>query len=445
MLKVIQTEKNPLWRGTIGGMILGSIVTMTSSLIILLTGEKGEKTYKATTIAILVSTGIGFGGGLLMGKKKEERPTEAVANKEVTTKEWKDWRNFQVVKKVKESQEITSFYLQPQDQETLPDFLPGQFLTIKLDIPEQAKPVIRTYSLSDYAQKQTFYRLSIKRELAPKGLDVPPGVSSNFMHDRVDVGSIIPCKPPNGKFFLDLQKTTPIVLVSNGVGITPMIAMAKAATIHNPQRKVWFFHGARDGSFHALREEMGELAKNNPNLYVHYAYSKPRPEDEGFYHSTGYVDTDLICSLVKEEADYFLCGSPAFMESLRSGLREAGVPDSRVFFEMFTKEKKSETKEPIETSKPTITVTTMNEQQVIFQQSQVSASWNDEAGSLLELAENTGLSPDYSCRQGICGTCECKLVEGEVEYLQPPSATVADGNVLICISKPKTAKVVLDI
>ena len=117
-------------------------------------------------------------------------------------KVWKDWRNFVVDRKVQESQEITSFYLKPQDQGDLPDFKPGQFLTIKLDIPDQARPVIRTYSLSDYENGSGYYRLSIKKEGAPKGLDVPPGVGSSFMHDQIHEGSVIPAKPPNGKFFI---------------------------------------------------------------------------------------------------------------------------------------------------------------------------------------------------------------------------------------------------
>ncbi len=131
----------------------------------------------------------------------------------------------------------------------IPNFQPGQFLTIKLSIPGQEKPVIRTYSLSDCLDPWEYYRLSIKRESAPKGLDVRPGVASNFMHDQVNEGSVIPAKPPRGKFVLDVQKSLPAVLISNGVGITPMLSMAKACTQLNSNRSIWFIHGRGMGAF----------------------------------------------------------------------------------------------------------------------------------------------------------------------------------------------------
>ncbi|MEH2023810.1 FAD-binding oxidoreductase [Nostoc sp.] len=242
---------------------------------------------------------------------------------------------------MKESEEIISFYLKFEDKEEIPNFQPGQFLTIKLDIPGQDKPIVRTYSLSDYSEKCEYYRLSIKGEPAPNGLDVMPGIASNFMHARIQEGSVILAKPPNGKFVLDMQKSIPTVLISNGVGITPMISMVKACTLVNPTHPIWFVHGARDGNFHAFRDEVTELAGQNPNLNVHFRYSRSTPEDTGKYQSVGYVDAALIQELVRQEAEYFLCGSPSFMQSIIQGLKESGVPDSRVFFESFGKPMKS--------------------------------------------------------------------------------------------------------
>ena len=189
-------------------------------------------------------------------------------------------------------------------QISLPSFQPGQFLTIKLEIPSQARSIIRTYSLSDYAEQPAYYRLSIKRELMPAGLDVPPGIASNFMHDCVDVGAVIPAKPPSGKFGSNVQKSSPAVLISNGVGITPMISMAKAATWLNPDRPLWFFHSTRDSQFHTFRDEIGAIAQQYPALTAHFAYSRPRPDDvpindlseSGHYHSIGYIDTALASS-----------------------------------------------------------------------------------------------------------------------------------------------------
>ena len=259
------------------------------------------------------------------------------------------------------------------------------------------------------------------------------------MDDRIEVGSIIPAKPPSGKFVLDPQKSLAAVLISNGVGITPMVTMAKAATLLS-DRQVWFLHGTRSGKFHAFRDEMMEVAETNPNLHLHYCYSRPENEDEGHYQSVGYADAALVEQLVKEDAEYFLCGSPAFMKSLRDGFMAKGVPESRIFFESFTKERK-------EMVEPTIQqeVSIDEESEIEFAKSGQSFRWNANNGSILEFAEANDLNPDYSCRAGICGTCMCKLIEGEVTYLETPTATIDQGSVLICISKPKTAKVVLDI
>ncbi|MEO0377860.1 MAG: 2Fe-2S iron-sulfur cluster-binding protein, partial [Cyanobacteria bacterium P01_A01_bin.17] len=309
-------------------------------------------------------------------------------------------------------------------------------------IPGQPRPVIRTYSLSDYAQTPKYYRLSIKREPAPKDLDVPPGLASNFMHDQVHEGTVLPAKPPNGKFFLDLNKNAPAVLISNGVGITPMISMAKACKLQDGDRPVWFLHGARNGQFHALREEVNSIGVN-----VHYRYSRPRPEDEGQYQSTGYIDADLIKTEVSPAlqnaslatAEYFLCGSPPFMDGIRAGLRDLGVPEENVYFESFSKPKaKVETSE--EPAEGTVATA-----EVVLATSGKTLTWKPSDGTLLEFAEANNIDPPYSCRAGICLTCMCPIQEGEVAYDEEPTGTPDKGSVLICISKPGTERVVLDL
>ena len=191
-------------------------------------------------------------------------------------------------------------------------------------------------------------------------------------------------------------------------------------------------HGARDGSHQAFRHEVMELDEQNPHLTVHYAYSRPTAEDRGRYQSTGYVDTALLQRLVKQEAEYYLCGSPPFLQSLRDGLKQAGVAEHRIFFEVFTSSKAgaAETGASDETAEPA---------EITFASSGQTVTWQPDDGSILELAEANGLNPPYSCRQGICGTCMCELTEGEVEYLQPPTAEIEPGSVLICIARPKTA------
>lgn len=309
MLESLGRIQNPWMRSLTAATTVCSVVTLASAIAIGTINPKDKSAYQWGVYATLLATGGGAVLGLAYtGKTLERRSLQDSGTISMPNSEhqiWRDWRNFVVVRKVKESEEITSFYLKPEDGDKIPSFQPGQFLTIKLEIPGEVKPVIRTYSLSDYPEPCDTYRLSIKREPAPRDLDVPPGLSSNFMHDRVQEGSVIPAKPPSGKFVLDVHKSSPAVLVSNGVGITPMIAMAKACSRLNPSRPIWFLHGTRDGQYHAFRDEVLNLAGENPNVQIHFAYSRPRPEDEGQFHSTGYVNTALIQSLASQDAEFF--------------------------------------------------------------------------------------------------------------------------------------------
>ena len=444
MFESLSKIKNPVLRSTASASTALAIATMISAVVIGVTSPKNKSAYKSGVYTSLIATVLGGMLGLVIAdKSKQEKST---TDTKTDNNAWKDWRNFIVDRKVVESKEITSFYLKPQDKEDIPNFKPGQFLTIKLDIPEQQRPVIRTYSLSDYPNSREYYRLSIKREKSPKDLDVPPGVASNFMHDRIEEGSIIPAKPPNGKFFLDINKSLPAVLISNGVGITPMISMAKAASRINKERHVWFLHGARNGEFHAFRDAMNAIAQENPNLHIHYSYSRPRSEDKDFYHSQGYVDKELLeQSVIPEikriygttDAEYFLCGSPAFMDSIRTGLDELGVPKDRVFFESFSKGSKA--------TAETKSDSNLDSAEIVLTESGKTLTWQKGDGTILEFAEANGINPPYSCRQGICLTCMCQIEEGEVEYTEPPTGTPDDGSVLICISQPKTDKVVLEL
>ena len=448
MLKSLQKTKNPIVRAITGATATFSLLTLIFALIIGISNLKENRVnHKIGVYGSLLGAIAGAIIGGTIGYKPSSKST---ANQKATDKEtWQDWRNFVVERKEKESAEITSFYLKPQDGEKIPDFKPGQFLTIKLEVPEQPRPVIRTYSLSDYNKTDNYYRLSVKREAMPKDLDVPPGIASNFMHDVIKEGSIIQCKPPNGKFFIDVPSSVPAVLISNGVGITPMIAMAKACTKLNPNRHLWFLHGARNGDYHAFRDAVLDVGKENPNLHIHYKYSRPRSQDAGHYHSEGYVDKELLQTQVipkiqqiygASDAEYFLCGSPAFMDSIRNGLQELKVSEEKVFFESFSGGK----------TKGKTEATTNNSQaiesaEITFATTGKTLTWQKGDGTILEFAEANGINPDSSCRQGICLTCMCELKEGEVDYVEPPTNEPDEGNVLICICQPKTNKVVLDI
>ena len=257
MLRSLGQIHNPLLRSITAGSTSLAMATLIAALAINFTKPNDKEANRTGVYASLLAFIAGAGVGLAVKERPKQKRSKQASTTAKDTDEnvWKDWRDFKIVKKDVESKEITSFYFKPVDGGKIPNFKPGQYLTIKLD-PEQSKPVIRTYSLSDYPQSQDYYRLSIKREGAPKDLDVPPGVASGFMHDRISEGSVIPCKPPSGKFYLEVEKQTPAVLMSNGVGITPMISMAKACAEDNPNRHIWFIHGARNGEYHACREAL---------------------------------------------------------------------------------------------------------------------------------------------------------------------------------------------
>jgi uncharacterized protein len=437
------SSNNLFWRSVTTAAAGFAIATLVSGAVLGFVKPKDQSKYRWGIVAALFGL-IGGGGVGLIAPKQSRRTELADGSPEPDFPEpsseqaWQDWRNFIVTRKVKESEEITSFYLQPQDQGNLPQFQPGQFLTLKLDIPGQSQSVIRTYSLSDFPDPVHYYRLSIKREPAPEGSNLMPGIASNYLHDQIREDSVIAVKPPNGRFTIEVHQMHPAVLISNGVGITPMIAMAIACCQLNPKRPIWFVHGARNGQFHAFRDQILALAQNHPNLHVHYVYSRPRMEDEGHYHSAGYINPELIQQLADQNSEFFLCGSSSFMQSLREGLKQWGVPDSRVLYESFSRPVVASV-----TQSQSVVTPAINQAEVVFAQSNKTLTWTTTDGTLLEFAEANGLNPAFSCRAGICGTCMCKIAAGEVAYQEQPTTAIEPGSGLICISKPGTSKVVL--
>ncbi|MEA3278097.1 MAG: MOSC domain-containing protein [Pseudomonadota bacterium] len=370
-----------------------------------------------------------------MLQKAEPVPTESG---------WEGYRTFVVDRKVPESDTITSFYLRPKDEEPLPPHRPGQFLTFRLDIPDKARPVTRTYTISD-APHAEYYRVSIKRELSPADRpEFPPDLSSNYFHDCVVPGTELCVQASRGDFWLDPQDDTPVVLLSGGVSLTPMISMLNAIVAQDSAWPVWFIHGARNGGEHAMGAHVRGMAVGHDNVHVHIRYSEPRSDDvEGRdYEGPGHVTLPLLQGLLPPAAyDFYLCGPPPFMKSLYRGLLDWGVPESRIHYEFFGPATVLE-----ETTGPTAEVAALSAegQQVTFARTGVTATWDASVESILELAESNGLHPDYSCRSGICHTCMSRLLEGEVEYTIEPADIPDPGSVLICCPRPKTG-VVIDI
>lgn len=349
------------------------------------------------------------------------------------------FRTLVVDRKVPESETITSFYLVPEDGGPLAPFLSGQFLPMRLDIPGQPRPLTRTYSLSD-CPNPDYYRLSIKREPPPKDRpDVPSGLSSNYFHDRIKAGSRIRARSPRGKFVLDAKGEGPVALVSAGVGLTPMISMLNAIVAGRSGRPTWFIHGARNGRDHAMGKHVRRAAAENDNVSVHVRYSRPERRDEAGrdYDSVGHVDADLLRQMLPgNDVDVYFCGPLPFMKALFNDLLARGVPVDRLHYEFFGPASALKAGGEPRAAGGDI-VEGSSDINVAFARSNVSSNWNPSFGTILDMAEGLGLSPAYSCRSGICGTCMCQLIEGEVDYLEEPLDEPDPGHVLICCSRPK--------
>ncbi|HWB01424.1 MAG TPA: NO-inducible flavohemoprotein [Verrucomicrobiales bacterium] len=252
---------------------------------------------------------------------------------------WEGFKPFFVTRKEPESETITSFYLEPVDASSTPDFKPGQYITLRVPSP-CGHSTMRNYSLSD-KPGNPWYRISVKRETGG-GESKPDGFVSNFLHQHVRAGDRIEVGPPCGEFFLDPseQHRRPLVLLSAGVGITPVMSMLLSALERTPERQILFLHGCLNSRVHAFRQRIDALAKEHPNLTVVYRYDDPTEMDRqrmnGGPVSEGQIDAELIESLVPgRDADYYFCGPKPFMVNIYHQLLAWGIPASQAHFEFF--------------------------------------------------------------------------------------------------------------
>ncbi len=237
-------------------------------------------------------------------------------------------RSLRLIDKVRESEGVTSFVFEARDGGPLTEFEAGQHLPIQLSLPGRDEPVQRTYSLSGSPTDQ-HYRISVKRE--------PHGLVSRFLHDHTSVGDIIDSRPPAGDFMMTCNEC-PLVLISAGVGITPMLSMLHQAVAQNHTRPIWFLHGARDGDHHPLANEVHTLENERPYITVHTSYSKPGPTDKlgSNYHHHGRLDRKVISDLAPGlNAHYFVCGPTNFMADMQAALEAYGVAADQIHTESF--------------------------------------------------------------------------------------------------------------
>ncbi|MBO9128321.1 NO-inducible flavohemoprotein [Bacillus sp. 165] len=248
---------------------------------------------------------------------------------------WREFRNFIVVKKVKESDVITSFYLEPQDGKELSTFNPGQYVTVEMDIPGNEYRHNRQYSLSD-APGKPYYRISVKRE--DTSLNHPAGIVSTYLHEKVQIGDILPLSAPAGDFTLDTAQEKPLVLISGGVGITPMMSMLNTALERQPNRQVFFIHCAINGDVHAFREYVEGVTKARNNVKAYICYSSPTPEDRSkkHYDREGLIERGWLQTIIPStQADFYFCGPIPFMRHVNEMLKTWGVAESNIHFEFF--------------------------------------------------------------------------------------------------------------
>jgi ferredoxin-NADP reductase len=322
-----------------------------------------------------------------------------------------------------ETTNVCSFRLEPVDGEALPAFDAGQFLPVRLpDAP--AAP--RSYSLTAPADGRG-YRVAVKREAR--------GRVSSLLHERVGVGAVVDVGAPRGDFTLDVEAVGPVVLISAGIGVTPVLSMLGALAAAGSERAVWWLHGARNGAEHAFAAEVRELLAALPLARSHVRYSRPDSDDRPGvdFDAPGRIDFEALLGLgVPPEADFYLCGPPALLREMTAALLGWGVEPERLHRELFGPEPREDAPGPHPPPGPP-----GHGPEVAFSRSALTVAWDERYGSLLERAEACDVPTDWSCRTGVCHRCETGLVDGAVSYAPEPLDHPAPGRTLLCCARPR--------
>jgi ferredoxin-NADP reductase/MOSC domain-containing protein YiiM len=344
---------------------------------------------------------------------------------------WPGFRKVRVSAVNQECKTVFSLFLTSGDGKPLAAARPGQFVVLRVCTGPDSPPLLRSYSLSD-ASSTDHYRVSVKEELN--------GAVSGYLKRKVRTGDLLDVSAPRGNFILQ-PDDDPVVLLSAGVGATPVLAMLHALASAGATRPVWWLFGARDREDHPFAAEARGLVKALPSAKSYVKYSQPGHEDRigSDFDASGRLTIADIARLgIPDSAHFYLCGPPTFMEDLSAGLRANGIPVSRIHSEVFG-------------SLPPITPglksvpsrmphqpPTMSDQgpRVAFARSGLTVSWASRYQSLLELAEACDVPAKWACRTGVCHTCETGLISGSVSYQPDPIEPAADGNVLLCCCRP---------
>jgi ferredoxin-NADP reductase/MOSC domain-containing protein YiiM len=352
---------------------------------------------------------------------------------------WPGFRSMAVTALERETGSVLSVRLADPGGAAVPPAAPGQFLTLRLPAGPDGQPLLRSYSLSGPPAAPS-YRISVKRE--------PHGAGSQFVHDRLRVGDQLEVAAPRGTFILQPGET-PVLLISAGVGATPVLAMLHALAAAQSSRDVWWLHGARSRAEEPFAAESRSLLAGLASGHRHLCYSRPGPGDvQGRdYQTRGRLSADVLAALgLPGTADAYICGPPAFMAQVSAALAGLGIDGGRVHTEIFGAAGSQTPGIAPAAARPPHPPAGQPGPgpQVAFARSGLTVPWDPGYASLLELAEGCDVPVRWSCRTGVCHTCQTDLVSGTVGYAPDPVDDPADGSVLICCSQPRS-DLVLDL
>jgi ferredoxin-NADP reductase/MOSC domain-containing protein YiiM len=347
------------------------------------------------------------------------------------------FRSLKVARIDHESSDVVSLMLEPADARPLTVPLAGQFVVLRLRPQADAPPVLRSYSLSGLPDARR-YRISVKQE--------PHGVASTYVGTQLRTGGVLDVSEPRGAFTLR-RGDLPAVLLSAGVGVTPVLAMLHALAAEGSVRPVWWIFGARNSGDHPFAREARDLLAKLPNARSHVQYSRPDATDRLSvdFDAAGHLTVTVLEKLgVPLESDFYLCGPPAFLADFTAGLGRWGVAPDRVHTEVFgSGQSITPGVAPSPRQPPHAPAGAVGEgPRISFARAGITVSWDSRFQSLLELAEACDVPVRWSCRSGVCHTCECGLISGSVKYDPEPLDAPAVGNLMICCSRPQEDTVI---
>lgn len=383
---------------------------------------------------------IAIGDEVFLETREQQRPTRPAAlpqaqvsvdpSVETPASGLGVFRRLRVVTKEREALEVVSLGLKADPALRLA-FVPGQHLTIRLQRPGDAAPLLRSYSISSAPRSgaPVDYRITVKRM----------GAASSYLHDDVRVGDELEVRWPTGRFFVLPASATPLVLISNGIGVTPLFAMLQSVAEQAPGREVFWVHATINGRTHVFRRQLEALAAVLPGFSAFTVYRRPDDTDVPGrdYQATRRLELEDLAPIARmRDAEVFLCGTASFMSSVSALLQHHGVRPEQIRTESFGASSARTANADLAVGRTTV-------RQVRFARSGIATEWAASQGTLLELAEELGIPVDYGCRFGDCCACAVPLLEGKVAYAEAGIAA-EPGMVLLCCAEA-SSDLVLDL